>query len=205
MKISNFQFPISKKPTVPCTLNPVPSQKGFTIIEVLIVAGIFGVIGIIATDLLAKTFQGNNKVRLINVIQQNGQTALGNMEQTTKFAEDVICPTNSTLSPILVVVSNGVYTRYKITESPTNTITQDNPTSADVNDPNFCNVTAQVSPNPLINSTSIKITNSGFVVNDVSGGNKSVTIKFDLSSASADNSFDNQIPAVSFRNTIQLR
>ncbi len=50
MKISNFQFPISKKPTVPCTssslslraegLSPVTSQKGASLLELTIALGI---------------------------------------------------------------------------------------------------------------------------------------------------------------------
>ncbi len=51
-------------------------QKGFTLIELTIVMGIFIVIGTIIVTILNSTFQGNTKARVTNDMSQNGNYAL---------------------------------------------------------------------------------------------------------------------------------
>lgn len=184
------------------------NNKGFTIVEALIVAGIFGTVGMIAADLLARSFQGSNKVKLVSSIKQNGQSALNSIEQTIRYADSIICPINSNLSSTIVVVSNGVYSRIKIADKdqvPGSYIAQDHPSPSVANDVSLCDSNLS-SPSYLISQSSATIdTGSGFVVNNVSGKNKSVNIKFSLSSNSTSTSFDNQITPVNFQTTIQLR
>ncbi len=178
------------------------NNRGFTIIEALIVVAIFGTIGIISADLLSRTFQGNNKVKLITSLKQNGQAALSSIEETIKYSDDIICPTSSSLSPKIVVVADGVYTRFEIA---TSYIAKDNPVPQNANDTQLCTDNLSSDKTFLIHQGSVVINNFGFTVNEVTGKNSSVGVQFDLSSSSSDSSFATQITPVSFQTTVQLK
>src|SRR3989344_469270 len=89
-------------------------QSGFTLIEALIVVTLAGIIGLVMTDLLYRTFRGANKTYLIGNIKQNGQTALNIMESNIRFAKEVTCisttdSSNPKSTVLAVKSSSGKY------------------------------------------------------------------------------------------------
>ncbi|MBP7832501.1 MAG: type II secretion system protein [Candidatus Levybacteria bacterium] len=56
-----------------------PNSRGFTLLELTIVMGVFIVIGTIIVSILGATFRGNTKTRVTNDISQNGNYALSIM------------------------------------------------------------------------------------------------------------------------------
>lgn len=54
-------------------------ERGFTLLELTIVMGVFIVIGTIIVSILGATFRGNTKTRVTNDISQNGNYALSIM------------------------------------------------------------------------------------------------------------------------------
>ncbi|MFH0937174.1 MAG: type II secretion system protein [Candidatus Daviesbacteria bacterium] len=90
---------------------------GFTLIELIIVIGVTGILAVVMTDVLTQTLRGQNKVKIINQIKQNGQSVLEKMTNEIRQAERVVCVGKITGSSgpdnTLVIFKNGVYTRFR--------------------------------------------------------------------------------------------
>ncbi len=162
--------------------------QGFTLIEMLVVISILSVVGVLILNIFTRTLRGGNKTQIIGTIKQNGQSILENMDKTIRSSDNVVCPTitppaTSSGLDTLVVVKNGVYTRYRFI-SPNSTditygdcksvngcILQDNPTKQNVDtnpprqetDPEFitsvCNVGSLMPRTTLSPVTIISDTN----------------------------------------------
>lgn len=91
---------------------------GSTLVEVMVVMAVMAIVGTMLVVVFTNTLRGNNKAQILAVIKQNGQAVLENMDKTIRGADNVICPDPSASSAILVVVSNGIYTRYRFIFSP---------------------------------------------------------------------------------------
>jgi len=91
-------------------------RNGFTLAEILVVMAIVGIVGMIMVVIFANTLRGSNKSQILAVIKQNGQAVLENMDKTIRNADNVICPTSDP-SNTIVVVKDGIYTRYRIVRS----------------------------------------------------------------------------------------
>lgn len=206
-------------------------QKGFTLIETLIVLSIIGVVGLILADLLTRGFKGSAKTQLIGNIKQNGQVALNTIEQTVRNADTILCASSSR-DVIALQLKDSSYVRFRlvpqVTSSPTinGLIAQDtltvpsSPTSQAQLD-NLCALspdpsapavakTQNLTDNNTTTGVSVLnvpgVTDIGFVKIEPTNTRSPVKVKFYLAPGiSAGGGFENQIDPVLFETTIQLR
>ena len=71
----------------------IKKQKGFTIIEIVVVVGILGVIAAIGTNMFFTVIRGSNKSKNLTTVKQNGEYALSVMERMIRNSSTII--TNS--------------------------------------------------------------------------------------------------------------
>ncbi len=206
-------------------------KGGFTLAEVLVVIGVLSIAGVLVLAIFSGSLRGNNKSQILIAIKQNGQSVLESMTSVIRNADHIVCPAiispaTTASSPNLVVVSKGIYTRYRFipfTPSAPNSnglIQQDNPvkqldpaTGKEETDTVFVNRVC-TSDNPMPAALVLTDTNpqSGVSINgsfarERSAGFKDgVKINFTLSPAvNALPSVAGQIDPVRFETTIQLR
>jgi prepilin-type N-terminal cleavage/methylation domain-containing protein len=98
------------------------AQRGFSLIETLVVIGVLAVVGYIMTGLLTNTLKGGNKTELIGTIKQNGERALGVMSDTIRSSDNVVCVGQYTGANDTVVISKGgIYTLFRFVPQVSNT------------------------------------------------------------------------------------
>lgn len=103
-------------------------NKGFTLVELLVVISIMVVLGVIFTNILIETLRGKNKVNAINQVKQNGQVVLDKLSNEIRSAEKVVCVGRFNegglhvldigaqgLEPndTIVVFNNGTYSQFR--------------------------------------------------------------------------------------------
>lgn len=95
-------------------------KKGFTLVEILVVIAAMGILGAIFSDFLVQVLRGQNKVRVITQVKQNGQAVLENLTSEIRQAEDIICIGHTmgvdgdSLNDTLVVFKAGRYTQFRL-------------------------------------------------------------------------------------------
>lgn len=202
--------------------------NGFTLVEMLVVISILSVVGVLILTIFTNTLWGSNKSQIIGVIKQNGQSILEQIDKTVRNADKVICISNDANSATLVVVKDGIYTRYRFVSilNTNGLIQQDHPAKQIVRGTgkketnsefktSVCGVGSLMPRTPEEQITILSDTNpqtgvsveNGLFTRDESVGFKDqVRIKFDLKPAfSVSQSIKNQIDTVTFQTTIQLR
>lgn len=200
------------------------SNKGFTLVEILVVITVLAVTGTFIFNIFASILRGNNKTQIIASIKQNGQAALEIMDKTIRGADNVVCISEDKKN--IVLVKNGIYTRYRfVFLSGTNgSIQQDNPdklsvgvdpaTDKEYTDPSFVNkVCANADPQnqPIIltdtnTQTGVSVENGSFDKAPAAGFKDQVTIKFLAKpGVAAPSVVSGQIDPVSFQTTVSLR
>lgn len=194
-------------------------ERGFTLVEILVVMGIIAVVGTMMVAIFIGTLRGSNKAQILAVIKQNGQAVLENMDKTIRAADNIVC---LSAGDTLVVVKNGVYTRYKFvapTTSANGFIQQDNPAqpasgnNSDIKlfKDNVC--TDPMGTDALVVNTLTDInfqtgvSASGLFTKSVQPGFKdSLTVSFTLDNGiNAPEVIAGQIDPVEFTTTIGLR
>lgn len=109
-------------------INHPKNNQGFTLLEILLAAVALGIIGIVLSDTLARSFRSSDKIELISNIKQNGQNAMNTLDSTIRNSQSVVCigdyPAGSTKKVIVVEksrtdTSNTGFTRFRI-------VTEDN-------------------------------------------------------------------------------
>lgn len=96
-------------------------NKGFTLIEILVVIALLGVLGVILTNILSQVLRGQNKINTVNLVKQNGQVILDQLSNEIRSAEKVICVEKNAfnnngqadLKDTIVLFRNGNYTRFR--------------------------------------------------------------------------------------------
>lgn len=90
-------------------------QKGFTLVELIVVMTITAILGVIFTNILTQTLRGQNKVQVLNRVKQNSQTALDRIASDIRQAEEIVCPLDN-IGPneAIVVNKDGNFTRYRL-------------------------------------------------------------------------------------------
>lgn len=193
-------------------------NKGFTLVEILVVMAIVAIAGLILVTIFTNTLRGSNKSQILAVIKQNGQSVLEQMDKTVRNADNVVCVSNDNPSTSLVIVKNGIYTRFRfiIKTSTTNgSIQQDNPTqSSSETLPQFITRVCQytdpmVSANILTDTnsqTGVSINSGFFAPSPLPGYKTAVTTYFKLwAGTEAPSAIAGQIDPVEFKTTIGLR
>lgn len=91
-------------------------RNGFTLIELLVVIAIMAVLGIIFSGTLVQTLRGQNKVKIINQVKQNGQVALDKLSGEIRQAERVICIGSVVGGPNdnIIIYKSGTYYRFRL-------------------------------------------------------------------------------------------
>jgi prepilin-type N-terminal cleavage/methylation domain-containing protein len=90
---------------------------GFTLIELIVVVAIMAILGVIFTDILIQAIRGQNKIKAINAVKQNGQVVMDKLSNEIRQAEKLVCIGKSILSPVdntIVTYNGGVYSRYRL-------------------------------------------------------------------------------------------
>lgn len=186
-------------------------QRGFTIIEILVVLAVISIVGVIITEIFFNTLKGSNKSNLVTKIKQNGQVALDTMDKTIRNADNVVCPfvpidEMSASSNILVIEKDGKYTRYSL-QRPTDAnayLALDAPVS-------FDETTCDTVSGEVLNITdksTIQVTTDAsiFTRNKVAGFNDTVSVEFKVSPGlGISESLSSQIDPIPFVTSIQLR
>lgn len=205
------------------------TEHGFTLAEVLVVMAIVAIVGLIMVVTFTNTLRGSNKSQILAVIKQNGQAVLENMDKTIRNADNVVC-VGSTPNT-LVIVKNGVYTRYRVTLNNDGAATApascigtggngciiwDNPTPeiSEITPQSFinrvCNPTDLMSAAQILTDTNtqtgVKVHSGSFSLSKSAGFKTAVTVKFQLKpGADAPSVVAGQIDPVEFQTTIGLR
>lgn len=68
------------------------SQKGYTLVELLTVIGILSVISVIVLAVLFITLRGTQKSDALEIVRQNGDTALSQMVKDIRYAKNLDTP-----------------------------------------------------------------------------------------------------------------
>jgi len=191
-------------------------KNGFSLVEVIIAITIIGVVGLMTTTIMSRSYRVNNQSSKISLLKQNGDMALGVITETLRNAEGVVCYSGaSNIKSLVVRTLAGKYVKFRFVDPspPTGTPTQNgfivkqenlNPADFD----NFCTTTL-LSPAevPITNkdeNSGVSISNGTFSALVGSGGKDLITIKFNVypSLRSSGNLSSDVFPV---QTTIQIR
>lgn len=111
-------------------VNNKQKNKGFTVVELLVVISIMVILGAIFTNILIDTLRGRNKVRAINQVKQNGQVVLDKLSNEIRNADGVVCVDKyiaaganpGSVKDTIVIVNGGVYTQYRFIAAPSSSV-----------------------------------------------------------------------------------
>ncbi|MDO8619044.1 MAG: type II secretion system protein [Candidatus Daviesbacteria bacterium] len=204
-------------------------QRGFTLVEILVVTAVTSVILIFLTQIFFSSLRGGNKAQALAIIKQNGQSVLDTLDKNIRNSDNIVCPAiptgaTSATSNTLVIVKNGIFTRYRFKNASNGSIgelDQDTPVQ-DLQDPNQQNINNFINLNlcnesdplqaPTVNAvtdngpSSVSVSNGVFIRNKPKGFKDVVTIDFDLSPAGDLNlKTFGQLSPVPFKTTVELR
>lgn len=175
-------------------------NKGFTLVEIVVVMAIVAIVGVILVMIFANTLRGSSKAQILAVIKQNGQAVLGTMDNAIRNADNVACI--STSGDTLVIVKDGIYTRFRFKNDyieKENLLDFTTTTCSDLS----------VSPVTLTNTdpkTGVSVQSGSFSRSRQAGSKNAITVSFDLNGGvQAPEVIGGQIDAVKFQTTIQLR
>ena len=121
-------------------------KSGFTLVELIVVVALMGILGLIFTNTLIQTLRGQNKVKVINEVKQNGQTILDRLTNDIRQAEKIVCRGKNLANAVypenafdtIVIVKAGTYTRFRLiveTEGSNGYIQRDEFTAEDIANP----------------------------------------------------------------------
>lgn len=198
------------------------SDNGFTLVEALISISILGVVGLIAMNILTRTFQGGTKSTLIGDVKQNGEIALNIIDKTIRASDAVICSsTTATDSTLALYTKANEYIRFKIAFQPGNKssngyIQEDMPvvTNSALATQDLCDFTKFAENQKYyltdVNTISgVSVTTGSFTVNKNPGFKDFVNISFDIAPPVATGLTFDQILGggniVQFKTTVEIR
>lgn len=165
-------------------------KNGFSLVELIIAITIIGVVGVVTSTILSRTFRANSQSDSISKLKQNGDLALTPMVETIRSAEGVICydPT-APIQSLVVRTFDGKYIKFRFVDPnlPTTNgymVKQENLSSSQFS--SFCtSVLGSPSPDevPITNKdtvSGVNISNGIFTYYPGNAGKDTITIKFDV-------------------------
>lgn len=180
-------------------------QFGFSLIEVVLAIGILSVIGVIASNLLTRTYRTSSDADFLSRLKQNGTVASDILGEAIRMADSVVCYGPANNSKVIIIRDlAGKYVRYRFVEPggyiarKEDIIPQDLKTfcQEDLNTSNEISITDK---DPI---SGVSITNGKFTYVPGAGGKDTVTIKFDVGSPV--NQYG-QAAIVNIQTTVQVR
>jgi prepilin-type N-terminal cleavage/methylation domain-containing protein len=109
--MTNYKLQITKKKE-----SNIIWADGFTLIETLVAVVVIGVMGLIMSEIIIKSFQSNAKTALIGTIKNNGQVVLNTLDNAIRTSDGVICvkPTlTASYNDTIIIQKSGLYTRFQ--------------------------------------------------------------------------------------------
>lgn len=86
------------------------SERGYTMMELIMVVGIVALLSLTATALLLASLSGTGKASALAVVKQNGDFAIGVIERLVRDGMGVSCTTVAGFDELTVTDANGTTT-----------------------------------------------------------------------------------------------
>ena len=83
------------------------TQRGFTLVEILVVVGILGIIAVVASTIFFTTLRSAGKTKVLTTVKQNGDYALTVMERLIRDSQEVSSSCTSGMTSITVKRFDG--------------------------------------------------------------------------------------------------
>lgn len=148
--------------------------KGFTLIEVLVVMGIFIILTTVVLSVLITVLRGSRQSDSIILVRQNGEHAMAQMIRTMRFAASLDYPSPLGGTPP-VCSSSGIATQnVQVTSVNLSQTTFSCPSN--FNYPNFISLNGTM----LTNSNTVVVKSCSFVCAQQAGGPPTISISFTL-------------------------
>lgn len=182
-------------------------QSGFSLIETVLTIGIISIIGLIASNLLVRTYRTSSDADLKSKLKQNGAVASEALSEAIRMADSVVCYWPAGNSKVIIIRNlAGEYIRYRFVEPEGYIARKENIVPLVPLDlGTFCQENINTSGEaPITDSdlnTGVSITDGKFTHVSGIGGKDTVTIKFDVKPVANQTSND----VVNIQTTVQVR
>lgn len=163
------------------------AQRGYTLIELLTVIGILSVIGVVVLSIIFISIRGTQKSDTLEVVRQNGDTALSQMVKNIRYAKSLDAPASclpaTTVSAITVTsLQDGARTTYACS-----------------------NATISSNSASLLNTNAVETTSCSFVCTQSKASDPpTITIQYNLSAKGATN-FTETRASIPFQSSVTMR
>lgn len=166
-------------------------KNGFSLVEVIIAITIIGVIGVISTTILTRTYRVNTQSDNVSKLKQNGDAAVNAITEALRNAEGVVCySTTAPRKSMVIRTLAGKYIKFRfqdptpVASSPVTAngyvVKQENLNVSDYD--SFCTTTLSTPTELAITNKEVlggvSISNGEFTSLTGRGGKDLVTIKF---------------------------
>jgi len=166
-------------------------SRGFTLIEVLVVIGIFIILTTVVLSILLTVLRGTRNSDSIISVRQNGEYAMGQMVKELRFARSLDSP--SSCSSTGTTVQSVQVTQIDLTQKTISC-------PASLNYPNFISANGSM----LTNSNLGIIRSCYFVCTQISGGTTSISIFFSLQRVNTGGFLESNT-TIPFQSSVTLR
>jgi len=118
-------------------MRKIKNLKGFTLIELVVVAGVFVSVSSIILSIFIISLRGSRKSELILTMKQNGNFAMSQMIKQIRYAQSIDAPASCvpsvTQSSITITSLDGGQTTFSCQTSPTSSIASNSASLVDTN------------------------------------------------------------------------
>ncbi len=165
------------------------SEKGFTLVEVLVVSGIFIIITTVVVSIFFIILRGSKKSDSIVIVRQNGEQAMAQMVRIMRFAKslDDPCPLIDQ-SSVTITAADVAQTVYEFTCPAVFTA------------PNFIGLNGT----KLINDATVVVDSCYFVCTQQAGSSPTIGISFTLSKRNI-GGLPEENSTIPFKSSVTLR